>query len=55
MTNKYKTKEHCMKQVISYFTTEEKGRLRNYCYENGLTMTGLIRREILPLIENVNK
>ena len=54
MTSKYKTKEHGYEQVVSYLTTEDKGRLRNYCHRKGLTMTGLIRRELLQLIINEN-
>lgn len=55
MTSKYKTKEHEYEQVVSYLTTEDKDRLRTYCYEKGLTMTGLIRRELLQLIDNKNQ
>ncbi len=55
MTSKYKTKEQNMEQVVSYLTTEDKDRLRNYCHSKGLTMTGLIRRELLQLITNENK
>ena len=54
MTSKYKTKEHGYEQVVSYLTTEDKDRLRNYCHKYGLTMTGLIRRELLQLIINEN-
>ena len=55
MTNKYKTNNRNMEQVISYLTTEDKNKLRNYCHSRGLTMTGLIRRELLQLISNENK
>lgn len=55
MISKYKTKEQCMEQVVSYLSTEDKDRLRTYCYEKGLTITGLIRRELLELIGNENK
>lgn len=55
MTSKYKTKDNNYEQVVSYLTTEDKDRLRNYCYKNGLTITGLIRRELLQLINNKNK
>jgi len=54
MTSKYKTKEQCMEQVVSYLTTDDKNRLRNYCHSKGLTITGLIRRELLQLITNEN-
>ena len=55
MTSKYKTKEREYEQVVSYLTTEDKDRLRNYCHRRGLTITGLIRRELLELISNENK
>ena len=55
MTSKYKTKEHNYKQVVSYLTTDDKDRLRDDCHSKGLTMTGLIRRELLQLISNENK
>ena len=55
MTSKYKTKKQCMEQVVSYLSTEDKNRLRNYSHREGLTMTGLIRRELLQLITNENK
>lgn len=54
MTNKHKTNNRNMEQVISYLTTEDKDRLRDYCQRKGLTMTGLIRRELLQLITNEN-
>jgi len=55
MTNKYETNSQSMEQVISYLTTEDKDRLRDYCQRKGLTMTGLIRTELLQLINKENK
>ncbi len=54
MTSKYKTNNRNMEQVVSYLTTEDKDRLRDYCHSKGLTITGLIRRELLQLITNEN-
>lgn len=55
MTSKYKTNNRNMEQVVSYLTTEDKDRLRDYCHKKGLTITGLIRTELLQLINKENR
>ena len=47
MTHSYKTKVRDMIQVMGYVSSTEKERVKKYCYENGFTVSGLIRKLIL--------
>lgn len=47
MTHSYKAKVKEMVQVIGYLSSDEKERFKKYCYENGFTVSGLIRKQIL--------